>query len=539
MTVPEQPTDADVIVVGGGAAGCVLAARLSEDPDRTVVLLEVGGPDAAQELHVPGMAATLGASEHVNADTTVPQAALGGRGVPLVTGRVLGGGSSVNAMWWFAGQPGDYDRWAAQGAVGWGYDDLAPLLRGIEDHALGAGPHHGADGPMTITSPHYLHPLGAAFAQAGDELGWPVSGDLNGAQREGVGLPYSNIRDGARHSVVDGYLRAAQERGNLTVVTGARVEQVLVDGGTARGVRWTPTAGGPSRELTARRAVVLSAGAVRTPQLLMLSGIGPAGHLREHDVSVLVDSPGVGSDLQDHPVVPLLWSLPDGPAGRSAYTDPEQTYRLLRRGPLSSIGHAVAALRLTDVDAAAGPGPDTHLCLTTLGSDAGTAGPPGPAVYCHAAVLTPRSRGTVRLADADAATRPAVDPRYLDDPRDRQHMRQAVRTMGSFFSAPSMAALVGAPMFETDLDDDAALDALITENASTYHHPVGTARLGTDAEAVVGLRLDVHGVDRLFVVDASVMPVIPRGNPQATTIAIAERAATLLQADLGAVSTGR
>jgi len=453
----------------------------------------------------------------------VPQGGLGGRRIALTTGRGLGGGSSINAMGWFHGHPVDYDGWRDQGADEWGWSDILPYLRRSEDHELGSSEMHGSGGPMVITGPQHLHPLSVSFVQAGVERGLVAVDDLDGPEHEGVGLAHSNVRDGARHSVVDGYLRPARARENLVVRTGVRVDRVLLEGDRAVGIQ---AEGHQPVVVRARRSVVLSAGAIRTPQLLMLSGIGPAAHLREHGIDVVVDAPGVGSNLHDHPLVATAWPILAADTLRDRlYDDPEGAYRLLRRGPLSALGQGVAVTR-------SGPGllaPDLHLAMGLRGVDAGGAALPEAMVSCVVGLLTPLSRGTVRLVSPDPREAPAVDPRYLTLAEDRDRLRAGVRQAIELFSSPSLRAVTGPSLVLSDGADDAELDAFLEQTAGTYWHPVGTARMGTDAGAVVSPRLAVHGVDGLHVVDGSVIPTITRANTQAPIVGIAERAADLLR----------
>lgn len=518
------PDVVDHIIVGAGSAGAVLAARLSADPDRTVLLLEAGEVIDQEAARVPGMASTLWSGASAYENLTVPQQSLGGRQVALATGRGLGGGSTVNGMGWFHAFAEDFEGWAAAGAAGWGRAEMAPYLRLIEDHELGAGPYHGAGGPMAVTTPYHLHPATARFIEAGAALGWPVSPDLNGAMREGVGLVQSNIRDGVRHSVLDGYLNPALVRENLTVRTATAVQRIALDGNRAVGVHCAQA------EVRARRSVIVCAGALRSPQLLLLSGIGPRDQLGRHGIPVVADLAGVGANLHDHPLVPLAWPLTDAPALRGGYYEnPDATYQLLRRGPLAAVGQAAAVLR-SDPGLAA---PDLQLVLALRGADAGRDPLPTPAIVSLVALLTPESRGTVTLASGDPADRPLVDPGYLAARGDHNRLRAGLRTALDLFAAPALADVTGPAAGLPGAPRDADLDDYITANTGPYWHPVGTARIGSDELSVVDPGLNVHGIEGLQIADASVFPAIPRGNTQATVIALAERAAELMLAKPG------
>jgi choline dehydrogenase len=371
---------------------------------------------------------------------------------------------------------------------------------------------------MTVDFARDLNPSSVAFIAAGEQLGLPVSADLNGADRTGFGVAQSNIRDGVRHSVINGYLRPALNRPNLTVHTGTPVTRVLFDGRRAMGV--SLAAGGP---VTARRGVVLAAGALRTPQLLMLSGVGPAGHLDAHGIPVLADLAGVGSNLHDHPMITPVWPITNGTTLLDAHdATAAASYRLARRGPLASVAQTVAMLPLR------GGAPDLQVIFTLIGFEPGGGPMTRPAATALTVLLTPASRGTVRLRSSDPAHPPVVDPAYLADDADRAALRQGLDQVRALFETPALAAITGPALAPAPSAGDSELDAFINNSLVSIWHPVGTCKMGTAPDTVVSPRLAVHGLQNIYIADASVMPAITRGNTQAPTIMIAEKAAELI-----------
>ena len=519
---PEQDSRPfDHIIVGGGAAGSVLAARLSADPGRRVLLLEAGPADDDPRIAPPhGLFGGLLRGELDWSYDTVPQMQLGGRSVPISAGRVLRGGGSINYQAWYRGHPLDYDGWAAHGMNGWSWEEVLPAFRRSEDHELGASRVHGTGGPIPVTTAKDVSPLSLAFIAAGVEYGLPLNRDFNGEQLDGVGLLYSNVRDGERYSAARAYLRPALERRNLVVRTRAFVHRILLDGVSATGVEYADEAG---RSFSASAdSVILSAGAVRTPQLLMLSGIGPADHLRERGIEVTAHLPGVGIGLQDHPSALIGWPVVRGATWRDALSDENKAlYAEERRGALASIGQAGAFLRCGDgVEA-----PDielTPMLIDLLGNSV-------PGFSCLVTLLTPESRGRVHLASSDPEAAPVIDAGYLETSTDRSVVVEGVRRTLELCDGPIMRALIGPASYPTSTDDAALLQSVRASVIST-NHPVGTCRAGVDDASVVDPALRVHGVTGLRVVDASIMATIPRGNTHAPAVMIGEHAAELIGA---------
>jgi len=509
----------DTVIVGGGAAGCVLAARLSEDPERRVLVLESGGADTDPAIAAPHGAFAVQSGAFNWSDLSVPQEKLGGRRVMVSSGHVLGGGGSINYLAWYRGVPLDYDGWVKRGMTGWGWADVLPAFRRAEDHELGASEYHGTGGPMPVTTAPDVSVLSLAFITAGVEKGLELNRDFNGARRDGAGLLYSNVRDGERVSAARGYLHPVLNRAGLTVLTGATARRVVIRDRAAAGVEYTDAAG--RAHIARSPSVVLCAGTLRTPQLLLLSGVGPAGELAAGGIEVVTDLPGVGRNLHDHPIVAAGWPVTRGETWADA-ASPENTrrYATSRRGPLASIGQAAAFLRC-------GPGvPAPDVQLTSMLMDFTTMTLSG--FSCIVTLLTPGSRGSVRLRPGDPHAAPLVDPAYLTDEADALRLIQGVRRALDLGSAASMRAFIGAENLpKADWDDNRML-SFVRESLTSMNHPVGTCRSGTDDASVVDPELRVHGIRGLHVADASIMPDTVRGNTHATAVMIGERAADLI-----------
>ncbi|EWC60559.1 Choline dehydrogenase [Actinokineospora spheciospongiae] len=519
----------DYVVVGAGSAGCVLAARLSEDPGTSVLLLEAGGPDDADELHIPAAFSSLFKTRWDWNYETVEQKHLGGRSAYWPRGKTLGGCSSMNAMIYIRGNRADYDTWRdAHGATGWGHDDVLPYFTRAERNTRLGGPLHGTDGPLHVEDRRYTHELTTAWVEAAVASGLKRNDDFNGAEQEGVGLYQVTCHRGRRWSTADAYLRPALGRKNLTVRTGALSTRVVLDGGRAVGVEYL--SGGQTSVVRAEREVLLSGGAVNSPQLLMLSGIGPAEHLRELGIDVAVSLPGVGENLHDHPASPVIWTT----RGTSDMTDFVTPGRLLQwqalgRGPLSSnIGEGGGFVRTRDgLDA---PDMQFHVAPTMF-YDNGMREPTAKGFTSATTLVAPKSRGTLRLRSADPRWRPLIDPAYYADPADLEATIAATRMLRDIARQPSIGRYLVSPFLPDRADDlsDSELADHIRTWTQTLYHPVGTCSMGTGETAVVDPALRVNGVEGLRVVDASVFPLIPRGNTNAPTIMLAEKAADLIR----------
>ncbi len=525
----------DYVIVGAGSAGCVLASRLSENPATRVLLLEAGPPDKADEIHIPAASYLLFQRAYDWNYQTIPQDRLGGRSIYWPRGRVLGGSSSINAMIYMRGNRSDYDSWRDDyGCDGWGYTDLLPYFLRAESNSRGASAYHGAAGPLSVQDLKFKSSLTGAFVAAARNCGLPANDDFNGPSQDGVGYYQVTQKAGRRWSAADAYLHPVADRPNLTIHTDTLVTAIEIEASRATGVRYLRR--GVEELAQAESEVIVAAGAIGSPQLLMLSGIGPADHLRTHDIAVLADSPGVGGNLSDHPVVTAMWSAPKA---RSLWekAGPKNLARwqMTHTGPLTTNIAEAGGFSRTDP---ALPAPDIQWhVLPVPYIDGGLADPSSRALSVLITLLSVGSRGKIRLRSSDPRHKPSIDPSYLSDLADLDPLVKAVGMAREFAAARPLSRQLRSEMAPgPGIRSDADLREWIRGNLSTIYHPVGTCAMGGDSRlaaskltSVVDTHLRVRGVDGLRVVDASVIPTVPRGNTNAPTMAIAERAADLIQ----------
>lgn len=523
----------DYIVVGGGSSGCLVTARLAEAGAR-VLLLEAGPDDQNPLIRMPaGYVKLLGVERYMWFYKSVPQAQLGGRTPIVPQGRVLGGGSSVNAMVYIRGQAGDYDRWVeATGDAGWGYDALLPYFTGMEDNERLNDRFHGIGGAWKVSDAHHTCELTRAFLLAAQGIGLPYNPDFNGPSQRGVGTWQINARNGRRCSASEAFLRPAMKAtGRITLGTGALVLSIVIERGRATGVRWRE--GTEVREARASSEVVMAAGAIATPKILMLSGIGPAAHLKEHGIGALVDAPEVGGNLQDHTETPVV-ALCNGPYG---YHGHDRGWRQMRNGveyvvnrsgPVVSNGVEAGAFLDPD-DLAANPSIQ-QFCVPSIYLDKDiTDVKPGPGITINSCVERPRSKGSIHLATARPGDQPLIDPKYLADPEDLRLSIGGIRRAREIMAQSPLREMIEREIFPgPDKQSDPDLAEHARRFVKTVYHPCGTARMGRDERAVVTPDLRLRGVDGLRVVDASVMPAIISGNTNAAVLVVAEKAAEFI-----------
>lgn len=520
----------DYVIVGAGSAGCVLANRLTEDPATTVLLLEAGGPDEVQEIHIPAAFSTLFKSPLDWAYETEEQPHLHHRKLYWPRGKVLGGSSSINAMVYMRGNRRDYDHWSELGNEGWGYADVLPYFKKAENEEraeLAATVYHGVGGPLNVSDHRTLNPLSHAFVAAGVEAGIPRTNDFNGAEQDGVGFFQVTQREGLRHSAAVGYVHPILSRPNLTLQPQTLVSHVLFDGKRAVGVAYLQD--GELKEVRADKEVILSGGAINSPQLLMLSGIGPAEHLQELGIPVTLDLPGVGQNLQDHPAIVVLYASTQ-PISLIHAQEPEhlQAFVENKLGPLTSNVAEGGAFVRTRADL---PMPDLQYHFAPVYYlNHGFTVPEGDGYTIAPCVLHPKSRGYIALRSSRPTEAPVIQPNYFADEADMQTLVAGLKLARKIGEAPAFAPFRDVETYpgpQVQSDEDIA--EYIRDYVETLYHPVGTCKMGNDTMAVVDARLRVRGIERLRVIDASIMPTVVGGNTNAPTIMIAEKAADLIK----------
>jgi choline dehydrogenase-like flavoprotein len=529
----------DYIIVGGGSAGCALAGRLSEDESMRVLLLEAGPRDWHPYIHLPVCYYKTTKGGLTWEFDLAPQTHQAGITPAFTQARVLGGGSSINAQVYIRGSAADYDGWVEMGCPGWSYAEVLPYFRRSEANESLSTPYHGTEGPLSVSDQRHTHLLSKAFVRACQEFGMPVNGDFNGKRQAGAGLYQITNRNGRRCSAAVGYLGRARKRKNLTVRTGTAVQRIVIEQGRAVGVEYRDT----GRVVTARanQSVLLSAGAINSPKLLMLSGIGPADHLASHGIKPEIDLPGVGRNLHDHLDIFMMYNV-HGIATYDRYKKMHWQlvaglqYALWRNGPVSANVVEGGAFWSTSAHPEA-PDLQYHF-LAGTGIEKVTSGASsGNGCTLNAYLLHPQSRGQVTLRSADPASAPLIDPKFLDVQSDLDRTVEAVKIGREIMAQPSMAKFIANEFLPgPKLRSRADYENFVRSQARSGYHPVGTCRMGSDEMAVVDPELRVRGIDGLRVVDASIMPRLVSGNTNAPSMMIAEKAADLLCGNRPALS---
>lgn len=525
----------DLIIVGAGSAGCVLAEKLSRDGDKNVLLIEAGPKDNHIFIRMPaGVAKAIGSKRFNWHFWTTPQKHMNDRCLTTPRGKVLGGSSSINALAYIRGNAWDFDNWDAMGCKGWSYDQVLPYFREVEQNEHGEGPFHGTKGPLVVSHPESGNPAYQAFIDAGVELGYPFNSDLNGQEQEGFGPFQLNISDGRRWSAADAFLKPNLGRPNLSVMTKAQVLGLAMNGTKVTGVK---LADGQDVKTIKAAKVILAAGSIGSPQILMLSGIGPADHLRQLGIDVCLNAQGVGDNLHDHLEVKVkhrmtkpysMWRYAKFPN----YLLTGAQYLLTGQGAGRQQGLEAGAFIKIDQDA---PACDTQLhFVNALAFDGATADDRGHGYAIDVTQVRPESRGRLTLASSNPKDAPLIDPNYLAEEKDRKMMREGLKILRDLCQCPALSHISGPEMLPgSAVQTDAELDAYIRQTAESIYHPVGTARMGSDKDAVVNsATMEVNGVDNLYLADASVMPQVVSGNTNAASIMIGTKGADLIGTDL-------
>jgi choline dehydrogenase-like flavoprotein len=527
----------DYVVIGGGSAGSVIAGRLSEDPNTSVVIFEAGGHGDSWLVKAPaGAVAMLPTSINNYAYETVPQSGLNGRRGYQPRGKCLGGSSAINAMVYIRGHKTDYDRWAEMGNQGWSYDDLLPYFLKSENNAVFSGPYHGNEGPLHVSNLQTHNPFQQIYLNAAKEAGFRINHDFNAQEQEGLGIYQVTQKNGERWSAARGYLLPhINSRSNLQLRGGVQVERILFEGRRAVGVAFKQN--GVKHELRARKEVILCAGAFNSPQLLMVSGVGPAKHLQEFGIHVVHDLPGVGKNLQDHPDFTFGYEAKSlDLVGVSLAAGARLTRELIkylqsREGMLATNYAEAGGFLKTDP---ALPAPDIQLHFVIgIVDDHARNFRLAHGYSCHVCLLRPKSRGQVTLASPDMRRAPLIDPGFLVENEDLETLVAGFKLTRKLMDAQAFSRIRHKDLFTANVRTDDDIRQVIRERADTVYHPVGTCKMGTDEMAVVDAQLKVHGIQGLRVVDGSVMPTLIGGNTNAPIIAIAEKAIDLIRSNQG------
>lgn len=533
-----QVQEFDYVVIGGGAGGCVVASRLSEDPGVSVCLLEAGGPDSSAFIQAPlGFAATAALGIHNWNFNTVPQPGLNGRRGFQPRGKVMGGSSSVNAMVYTRGNRLDYENWVAQGNPSWSYEEVLPLFKRSENsECFGANDYHGVGGPLNVSYLRSPSAINQAFLQACTEQGLPQTDDYNGASQLGCAPAQVTQKNGERCSAAKAYITPHLARPNLTVITQAHTQRIVLEGKRAVGAEFLKD--GQTRQVKARREVILSGGAYGSPQLLMLSGIGPAAHLQQLGISVVQDLPGVGQNLHDHVTAVLIYRTQRKEStfgfswsGLVKIVRSIFEWREKRSGIITSNVAESQGFLFADKTE---PSPDIQLALCTgIVDDHTRKNHLGHGYTLHVTLMRPKSRGSVTLQSANAKDAPLIDPQFLSDPRDLATLVKGTQIGYDIMQSAAFAPYRGAMLYPLERNNPAQIEQFLRDHADTEYHPCSTCKMGpaSDAMAVVDASLRVYGIEKLRVVDASIMPQLVSGNTNAPTIMIAEKAADMIKAE--------